>query len=182
MRLPILLLSTIILIASCKTIFFTDNTDTKSINKKNEPIFTNNQVKIENPSSIEMYESIEKYSKIYKVPKYIAYNIAYMETRYKGPFDWNYKHSLESTNGAVGPMQILTSTANFIRDDQITKNELKYNIDSNIETSMKILSYLYNNYKDWGLVCGYYNTGKPIINEYANYCTSNKNYKDKWTK
>ena len=44
----------------------------------------------------------------------------------------------------------------------------------------KFLAKLYKRYGDWGKVCGYYNTGKPIINDYAHYAVNNKNYKSKW--
>ena len=46
--------------------------------------------------------------------------------------------------------------------------------------SAKFLAKLYKRYGDWGKVCGYYNTGKPIINDYAHYAVNNKNYKSKW--
>ena len=45
---------------------------------------------ITSPTSMRMYELIEKYSDKYDVPKYIAYNVAFKETRYQGPFHWNY--------------------------------------------------------------------------------------------
>ena len=66
------------------------------------------------PTSLKMYELIEKYSEEYKVPKHIAYNVAFLETRYQGPFHWNYIPSKTSPVGAVGPMQIMPSTAKFI--------------------------------------------------------------------
>ena len=57
------------------------------------------------PVCLKMYNSIEKYSKKYKIPKYIAYNVSYRETRYQGPFDWSYTPIHISTANAVGPMQ-----------------------------------------------------------------------------
>ena len=44
------------------------------------------------PFCLQMYTSIDKYSDMYNVPKYIAYNVAYLETRYQGPFHWKYDH------------------------------------------------------------------------------------------
>ena len=35
------------------------------------------------PVCLRMYNSIEKYSKMYRVPKYVAYNVAYRETHYQ---------------------------------------------------------------------------------------------------
>ena len=46
--------------------------------------------------------------------------------------------------------------------------------------SMKMLRARYNTYHSWALSCGGYNTGSPIVNEYASYCASNKNYKKNW--
>ena len=31
-------------------------------------------------------------------------------------------------------------------------------------------------YKDWAVICGYYNTGYPKINDYARFCVSHKDY------
>lgn len=57
---------------------------------KKESIFEySNSNYIQLPNSIKMYECIDKYSKKYNVPDYIAYNVAYLETRYKGPFHGN---------------------------------------------------------------------------------------------
>ena len=132
------------------------------------------------PFSLQVYTSIEKYSKEYGIPKYIAYNIAYLETRYQGPFDWDYNGKLTSSVGAKGPMQVLPSTANYISGKSITKKELLHNIDLNIQISMKLLRKLKNQYKEWSLVCGYYNTGHPKVNDYATFCVSNKDYKKNW--
>lgn len=133
------------------------------------------------PSSLLMYDNIEKYSIKYKVPKYVAYNIAYLETRYQGPFDWKYKPNLTSSVGALGPMQVMPTTANDIHHKVISKIKLKNDINFNVETSMKLLQKLYEKYEDWGLVCGYYNTGHLQINEYAKFCITNKDYKNNWT-
>lgn len=132
------------------------------------------------PTSLLMYESIEKYSDLYEIPKYVAYNVAYKETSYRGPFDWTYKHTQTSSTGALGPMQILSSTANWIQGEKIDKEELKTNIELNIELSMKYLSMLYKRYPNWAVVCGYYNTGYPKINNYGAYCVNNIDYKNKW--
>lgn len=134
------------------------------------------------PNSIIMYDNLESLSKKYGIPKHIVYNIAYLETKYRGPYDWNYKHNLVSSAGALGPMQVMPRTANFIRKDDVPKNVLLNDIQFNIETSLILLKNLYDKYKNWGVVCGYYNTGYPVINDYANFCISNKNYKKNWLK
>lgn len=132
------------------------------------------------PSSISMYDNLEKYSDEYDIPKHIAYNIAYLETRYQGPFDWNYKPNRTSSAGAVGPMQVMPKTANGIHKKSIPVKTLKNDIEFNVETSMILLNQLHKRYKDWGVVCGYYNTGYPLINDYAQFCISHTNYKKNW--
>lgn len=135
---------------------------------------------INKPTSMVMYENLEKYSKEYDIPKYIIYNIAFLETRYEGPFDWTYDPARTSCVGAVGPMQIMPSTANSIHKTSVPVSKLKTDVEFNIVTSVKLLRKLYNKYGNWGLVCGCYNTGKPIINGYARFCESNKNYQKNW--
>lgn len=129
---------------------------------------------------VKMYEVIEKYSDQYLIPKHIIYNIAFIETRYHGPFDWTYKHNLGSYAGALGPMQVMPSTAKLIHNKSISKKILKNDIDFNVKTSAILLSKLYDNYKDWGKVCGAYNTGRPVINKYSKFCTSNLEYWKNW--
>ena len=51
---------------------------------------------------------------------------------------------------------------------------------SKTSNSAKIDCLLYKRLGNWEKVCGYYNTGKPIINDYARYAVNNKNYKSKW--
>lgn len=134
------------------------------------------------PVSIEMYNIIEQKSKEYNVPKHIAYNVAYMETRYRGPFDWKYNPYLTSSAGAEGPMQIITRYAHKFVGRTVTPKELRTDLEMNVEVSMKMLKKLYGMYGRWDLVLGYYNTGYPQVNEYARYGSSTYNYKDKWFK
>jgi soluble lytic murein transglycosylase-like protein len=155
--------------------------DEKKGSNKNES-FEPKEMLLTSPPCIFMFESIEKYSTKYKIPRYIAYNIAFKETTYLGPFHWKYNPSRESCVGAVGPMQVMPATANFINKFNTSKDNLRSNVSFNVETSMKYLNYLYKRYKKWDIVCGCYNTGRPIINEYARYCSSNVNYKSKWLK
>ena len=134
-----------------------------------------------NSPSIKMKESIEKYCEQYDVPLYIAYNTAYKETTYRGPFDFKYKPHLTSSAGAVGPMQIMLATARFIhKDKKITRERLINDIDFNVHTGIKLLAHLHKTYGDWNLASGAYNTGKKMTNKYSEYVSGNKNYKSKW--
>lgn len=132
--------------------------------------------------SLQMYESIEHWSDSFDIPKYIAYNVAWLETRYQGPFDFDYNPYLKSSAGAVGPMQIITHWAHRFAGKHLSEKELKTNIDLNIKISMQMLREWYSIHKDWTLACGAYNSGSPIRNDYAVYAVSNKNYKNKWNK
>jgi hypothetical protein len=137
-------------------------------------------LKSDSPVSLQTYYLIEKYSTLYEVPKHIAYNVAYLETRYKGPFDWNYNPFLTSSAGAVGAMQVMEKTAEYITKKNIRKSTLKNNLELNISTSLKLLQVLHKKYKDWSIACGCYNTGYPKVNDYATFCISNRNYTKNW--
>ena len=132
--------------------------------------------------SLQMYESIEHWSDSFNVPKYVAYNVAYQETGYRGPFHFNYNPYQTSSAGAVGPMQIITIYAHTYAGRHLSEKELKTNIDLNIKISMQMLRVWYNIYKDWELAAGAYNSGQPIRNNYAVYAASNKDYKNKWVR
>lgn len=138
---------------------------------KNPVEFTTSDAPIisqDSPPCLQMYYLIEKYAEKYDIPKSYAYGIAYCETRYRDPFQWTYYHKQTSYAGAVGPMQIMYSTAKYMWPGRkFTRNELRDDIELNVETSMKILRHLHNRYPNWKIVFGYYNTGRPIVNQYA---------------
>ena len=125
------------------------------------------KISSKSPPCLQMYYYLEKYSEMYGIPKKYAYGVAWKETRYQGPFHWTYSPHQESFAGAVGPMQIMPATATYVSKRWIDKKTLKNNIELNVETSMKILKHLYLVYKDWKIAFGAYNTGKPMINQYA---------------
>lgn len=116
---------------------------------------------------IQMYYYIKKYSQEFKIPEEYAFSLAYQETRYRGPFDTLYKHNQTSRAGALGPMQIMPSTAKLICGKKIPKDILKNDIKLNVQISMRLLRRLHDKYRNWGLVFGAYNTGKPCINKYS---------------
>jgi hypothetical protein len=119
------------------------------------------------PPCIQMYHYIEFYADSFNIPKRYAYGVARVETGYKGPFHWRYNPSQTSSANALGPMQILLSTARGLNKDHVSRERLKTDIKYNVRTSMKMLRRLYKKYKNWGIVFGYYNTGYPQINGYA---------------
>ena len=103
-----------------------------------------------------------------------------------------YKNILSKSNNQVQThvelviKQLNEPTKDFLNkiallnNQKISKKNLKNNIELNIRTSMKLLHQLHNRYGNWKLVCGYYNTGRPIVNGYASFCVNNKNYQKNW--
>jgi soluble lytic murein transglycosylase-like protein len=61
----------------------------------------------------------------------------------------------------------MPATAGFMWKKKIPKDQLKNDIELNVKTSMMLLRHLFDVYKDWKLVFGAYNTGRPLINQYA---------------
>jgi len=143
-----------------------------------EKMWDNTNISLEQSKSLRIYKLINKYSIEYNIPKHIAFNVAYLETTYRGPFDWDYKGNLKSMVGALGVMQIMPSTARHIISN-INKHELLYNDELNIMISMELMSSLYDKYNDWEKVCACYNTGKPISNRYSKLCNT-EDYKKNW--
>ena len=126
------------------------------------------EITVNSAPCLQMFNSIEKYSDLYNIPRDYAYGIAYAETRYEGPFQWKYKHTQTSTAGALGPMQLMYATAKgLFPEKSFTRQELMEDIDFNVHCSMKLLRKMYDKYKDWKIVFGCYNTGKPMVNDYA---------------
>lgn len=120
-----------------------------------------------NVPSIQMYYYIQKYADKYDIPLDYAYAVAYQETKYGGPLDIKYNPAQTSYAGAVGPMQIMPGTAKWMMGRTISSAELRTNLELNVEISMKLLRHLYDQYHNWKLVFGAYNTGRPMVNQYA---------------
>jgi hypothetical protein len=142
--------------------------ETKEIEYEAELATKGNPINSQSPPCLQMYYYIEKYSEQYGIPRNYAFGIAFKETRYEGPFHWKYNPGQESYVGAVGPMQIMPATANMMwKGKTIKKQILKNDIGFNVETSMKLLRHLYDRYGNWQIVFGAYNTGRPMVNQYA---------------
>lgn len=157
-----LLLSTVIW---CSIIYM--NID-EPIQASSGAITEESMIIMTSPPCIELHDAIEKYSKIYMIPKNYAYGIAYSETRYRGAFDWTYFHKQTSYAGALGPMQVMFETAKMMFPEKhFSRDFLRDNIDFNVECSMKLLRKLKDDHGDWKIVFGAYNTGKPLVNDYA---------------
>lgn len=149
-------------------------------NSDSGSVISNNNI----PASLKMYYIIEDKSVEYNIPIHILYNIAYLETKYKGPFDFSYNPYLESSAGAQGPMQVITKYAHqhYDGDGKLNNKQLRTNIELNIDICCKKLTVLYKKYKKWDLALGYYHTGYPVVDTYSKYVLNNKEYNNKWIK
>jgi soluble lytic murein transglycosylase-like protein len=135
---------------------------------------------VEKPShALRMYRAIMLYSGMYQVPRHVAFNIAHLETTYRGPQDSTYNPSRVSKMGAMGPMQIRYKYASYFAERKVTKSELRDSIEFNVNLSMKILAQNYKRFKSWAKAAGAYNTGKPVINHYAKEAVK-KDYQRNW--
>ena len=155
---------------------FVSTKDPKTIN---EELFEIGQSENALPCE-KLYYLIETYSDSFCVPKYIAYGVAYKETRYRGPLDTLYNPFLTSHAGAVGAMQIMPQYASYFAGRKVTRTELMNNLETNVWLSMKILAQHYERYKNWTLACGAYNTGQPKLNKYAKFCGDNSHFVKNW--
>lgn len=117
--------------------------------------------------SFQMYLSIKKYAEKYKIPEDIAFAFAWHETRYQGPNHLEYIPNLVSGAGALGPMQIMPVAGRNFCPGKYSDSSLLYDIDYNVHTSMKLIRYLKKRFGSWELAAGAYNTGRPVINDYA---------------
>jgi soluble lytic murein transglycosylase-like protein len=161
----VLLLAIVIFLAS----FFYQRNETQE--QLEEPILS----KINwNKPSVKMYFAVKKYSAKYKVPERMAFSLAYQESRYQGPNHLAYVPEHISPSGALGPMQIMPGSARRFVPGKFSEYRLLHDIEYNVETSMRMLSFLRRKYGSWERAAGAYNTGQPIINGYSIFVTGNK--------
>jgi len=85
------------------------------------------------PYCLQVFYNIEHYANKYGIPKHIAYNIAFLETSYSGPFDTKYHPFHYSSVGASGTMQIMPSTAKMFAHKKINIKTLPVNIGQNLK-------------------------------------------------
>lgn len=164
----------VILFFTISLLLITNFPPSKNYCVPTKPISTYNSI----PTEVEF--CINQACDKYKIPHYIAYNMAYKETSYRGPKDESYRHNRTSSCGALGVLQIMPSTANFIKKEKIDKHKLKNDISYNIDLGLKYLSYLHKKYKRWDIALGYYNTGYPKVNSYSSFIMKNTDYKQFW--
>jgi hypothetical protein len=150
-------------------IFKTPKSIPTRVTVENDIYISSTDVTRDGPPCLQMYYAIKKYAEEYDIPINYAFGISYAETRYQGPFHWAYNPKQTSCVGAIGPMQIMLPTGKGMwKGKTVTRDMLMNDIAFNVHTSMKLLRKLFNKHKNWKLVFGAYNTGRPCVNGYAN--------------
>lgn len=100
---------------------------------------------------------VEKYAAAYGVPEYIVYAVIKTES--------GFDSSVTAGDGAVGLMQITSSTFELISDllGEDYEFGMLYDPETNIKYGTYYLSYLYGIYARWPTVYAAYNTGTPTV-------------------
>lgn len=120
------------------------------------------------PLSVQVYHHFIAWADSFDVPIKIVKGILREETNFRTPLNFDYNPYQTSYANAYGPAQVQLRTARYIAgSDSITKHDVLYNIKFNAYLSMKYIRYLKDRYNSWLIACAYYNTGYPIVNQYA---------------
>lgn len=115
---------------------------------------------------IKYKESIFNYSQEYNIDKELIASIINAES--------SFKTDAISKKGAIGLMQLMPSTAQWIADklDIQYNDELLYNPDYNIHLGTYYLSYLKRKFNDTTVILCAYNAGEGVVKNWLN----NTNY------
>lgn len=105
-------------------------------------------------------ESVSKYSEKYGVPEIIIYSVIKTES--------DFKSNAVSSVGAVGLMQIMPSTCEWISARLGETNEfaLMYDPDTNIRYGTYLISFLKLRYGNWDTVFAAYNAGHGRVDQW----------------
>ena len=117
---------------------------------------------LKNIYKIDYSEYVEKYSREYDVDKYLIYATIKAES--------NFNQYAKSSQGALGLMQLLYSTAEEIAPKagiNVTENSI-YDAEININLGTKLLSLLLKKYENTGLALAAYNAGSGNVDNWIN--------------
>ena len=115
------------------------------------------------PIPAQYAEYIKTYSEKYGVPEQIILAVIKTES--------GFESDAVSSAGAVGIMQIMPKTFDWITRDILSENldtGLLYSPETNIKYGTYLLSYLYNEYGIWETCFAAYNAGIGNVNEWLN--------------
>lgn len=113
------------------------------------------------PKPDQYVEFIEKYSKEYGVSEEMIYAVIKTES--------GFDSSAVSNKGAVGLMQMMPSTFEWLTADILRENldrGMLYDPETNIKYGTYYLSRLYNRFGDWDTAIAAYNGGEGNISEW----------------
>lgn len=115
---------------------------------------------LKNIYKIDYSEYVEKYSKEYEVDKYLIYATIKAES--------NFNQYAKSSQGALGLMQLLYSTAEEVAPKagiNVTEDSI-YDAEININLGTKLLSILLKKYENTGLALAAYNAGSGNVDNW----------------
>ena len=109
----------------------------------------------------EYAEYVEVYAEAYGVPEGLVYAVIRTES--------SFDSGAVSPVGAVGLMQLMPSTFEWLTDDMLfehLESGMLYDPETNIKYGTYCLSYLYDRYGDWDLVLAAYNGGLGNVDKW----------------
>lgn len=119
------------------------------------------------PPNIQTLYYSQKYSDSLGVPYQQIRRSLEKETGFMGLFHFSYNPYQISSAGALGPLQVMKNTGRFImRDNDIHKDDLLYNIPLNIKAGTKYAKYLLNKYSP-EVAWTKYNGSSDSVNNYG---------------
>ena len=109
----------------------------------------------------EYYEYVEVYAEAYGVPEGLVYAVIRTES--------SFDSGAVSPVGAVGLMQLMPSTFEWLTDDMLfehLESGMLHDPETNIKYGTYCLSYLYDRYGDWELALAAYNGGLGNVDKW----------------
>ena len=103
---------------------------------------------------------IEKYCDEYNVDKNLVYAIVKQES--------NFEPEVNSSKGAIGLMQLMDNTANYIAEQLDYAEFNVFEPETNINLGIKYLSYLIEKYDNQNLAIVAYNAGEGNVDKWIN--------------
>ena len=104
---------------------------------------------------------VETYAQQYGVPESLVYAVIHTES--------GFDSGAVSPVGAVGLMQLMPSTFEWLTDDMLfehLESGMLHDPETNIKYGTYCLSYLYDRYGDWELALAAYNGGLGNVDEW----------------
>ena len=106
-------------------------------------------------------EYVEVYAEAYGVPEGLVYAVIRTES--------SFDSGAVSPVGAVGHMQLMPSTFEWLTDDKLfehLESGMLYDPETNIKYGTYCLSFLYDRYGDWELALAAYNGGLGNVDKW----------------